>query len=552
MPVSPKRIGILYSKQASVLVMFALSKKWLLLIWYGSISIASCAPSSDLLILRVRKTDGSMDRIVVPKDQQESTTLASILSSYQSEGKNDGEEQLKCQIGTGNGPSRSFVDITNTDQSISSLNLKNGSIINILAPKGINKRKETSGEEDEVKKYDIERYTDFDPFPDIAKSSHSIASRRSRALSRLPSKRSMTYGDISKLRQHMHVIEPQPNGPITRIYMCNLGAQRFKDNCTVMPTKRQLKEGQRNIKYTNRCAILFGSVNTERVDQSKRKARTSLSTPLYEMESCKVVKVHAVWEPLGQNTEDYSNIWDSEKATEIDRALSIANALGLEVVGWIYSYTDDRQGENKSAVESTTGEDSLPVYGKDAVVAAMGQISNMQRIGRDSGRQFITLAMDGKTGATEAFQLSDVAVQMVAEGKIEMPSANERNLETAEPVVVDTKETSTLDSVLFLVNTAMLSHEGNFCGGSSKSTIKKGGTLTAKTKKSIMKNLDGDTEKLIANLCDFNTLMAVGRSIGKQEMSELCNLVKKFSRGQRKAAKPSELLKLGLRNLMSV
>jgi hypothetical protein len=32
------------------------------------------------------------------------------------------------------------------------------------------------------------------------------------------------------------------------------------------------------------------------------------------------------------------------------------------------------------------------------------------------GRNFVTLAMDAMTGATEAFQLSDVSVQMVSEG----------------------------------------------------------------------------------------------------------------------------------------
>ncbi len=506
------------------------------------------SPANNLLILRVRKADGSMDRVVVPQDEVESTTLSSILSTYSSEESDD--EIPKCQIGTGSGPSRQFVDVMDANQSISSFNLQNGSIIIIIPNKSI---QDTNYDE----KSDIpKRYSEFDPFPDIAKSSHSLASRRSRAMSRLPSKRSMSYGDISKLRDHMHVIEPQPNGPIKRIYMCHLGAQRFKDNCTIMPTKKQLQTGQREIKYTNRCAVLFGSVNTERVDQAKRKARTSLSTPLYEMETCKVVKVHAVWEPSAQSSNseelyDYTKLRESEDNTnEFQTALRLAKTLGLDVVGWIYSYSDDRQNSegDKASADTSNGEDALPVFGRDLIVGAMGQIDNMQRIGRENG--FITLALDAKTGATEAFQLSDVFVQMVAEGKVDIPEHNTRHLETNEPVVVDAKETNTLDSVLCLVNTAMLSHEGRFSGGSTTSATKKGGTLTARTKKTILKKLDDDSESLMGTLCDFNILMALDRAIGEEEMKELCSLVKKYSRGQRKAAQMSKKLMLLLRNVI--
>ena len=497
------------------------------------------------IILRVRKADGSMERVTVPRDELESTTLSSILLPYTQESDDD---SLKCQIGTG--PSR-LEDVTDLGQSISSLKLQNGSIINIIST-----RPKTEVKEEDNKETLPKRYTDFDPFPELAKSSHSLASRRSRALSRLPSKRSMSYGDISKLRDHMHTIEPQPNGPIKRIYMCHLGAQRFKNNCTIMPTKRQIKAGNREVKFANRCAVLFGSVNTERVDQSKRKARTSLSTPLYEMETCKVAKVHAVWEPSDQSIDgkeyDHSKVLGLDNDNEYQRALRIASSLGLEVVGWIYSYSDDRQcDEKKTTTDSSTGEEALPVFGRDLVVGAMGQIENMQRIGCESGCQYITLALDAKTGATEAFQLSDVIVQMAAEGKIDLPEKNSRYLETTEPIVIHTKETSTLDSVLCLVNTAMLSHEGKFSGGNTKNSIKKGGTLTTKVKNNLLKNLGSDNgEKLIETLCDFNILMALDRSIGKAEMAELCNLVKKFSRGQRKAAQPSKNLVLALKNVL--
>lgn len=518
--------------------------------------VTASGPASHL-VLRVRKPDGSMERIAVPKDELETTTLSSILSTFASDENDDmnniddAEEEWKCQIG--NGPARPFVDVEDNNQSIASFNVQNGSIINILPSKRMQQNKQSNDESSAKESKDtLQRYTTFDPFPDIAKSSHSSASRRSRALSRLPSKRSMSYGDISKLRDHMHTIEPQGEGPIKRIYMCLNGAQRFKDNCTIMPSKKQIKAGKKEIKYANRCAVLFGSVNTERVDQSKRKARTSLSTPLYEMEMCKVIKVQAVWEPLSQPSVsgkpyDQSKLWGGENKDEYERAVQVADMLGLKMVGWIYSYGDDRLEDNH---RSDYGEESLPVFGRDVVFGAMGQIDNMERIGREDGCQFVTLALDAKTGATEAFQLSDVSVQMVAEGKVKLPDKSERYLEPGEPVIVDSKESSQVDSVLCLVNTAMLSHEGRYSGGSPKSSIKKAGTLTTKSKKALLKHVDGDSEKFVKSLCDFDILMALTKSLKEEESAELCALVKKYARGQRKAAQPSKQLKLALANII--
>jgi len=45
-------------------------------------------------------------------------------------------------------------------------------------------------------------------------------------------------------------------------------------------------------------------------------------------------------------TKEIANAYDPSKlihGKEFERALEIAEALGLRVVGWIYSYADDRQ-----------------------------------------------------------------------------------------------------------------------------------------------------------------------------------------------------------------
>lgn len=359
----------------------------------------------------------------------------------------------------------------------------------------------------------------------------------------------------------MHTIEPQPEGPIKRIYMCHVSAQRFKDNCTILPTKKQLKatKGKAKAQIKNRCGVLFGTVNKERVDQSMdTKARTSLSTPLYEMKMCEVVKVHALWEPPQTSTS--TNGYDGKnliKGKEFKRAKEIAEVLGLTVVGWIYSYSEDRQ--NGDGDDKDSGEDSLPVWGTDIVTGAKGQIENMENLGRDNGCKYVTLALDSKTGATEAFQLSNVSVQMVAEGVLAIPETEsakvqvpfKRFVKTQESVSIDNKETKDLDTVFCLVNTAMLSHEGRFAG-KAENSVKKAGGLTAKKKRTVLAAIEaGGDGDLLQELCDFNALMALDRAMPKEDMSNLCKLVAKYSRGHKKGITVESKLKIVLKNILS-
>ena len=524
-----------------------------------AVTASGPSPASPI-ILRIRKADGSMGKIQI--SNQESTTLSSILSTF-SEESSSASGSVKCSI--------SNKDIEDTDKPISEFQLKNGSLITITPPKKLKKEQAEADEHEKTEQgsasvSSISRHTDYDPYPDLARSSHSAAARRSRALSRLPNKRSMSYSDIANLHSYMHLIEPQPDGPIKRIYMCSIDAQRFKENCTIMPTKKQLKatKGKAKPMIQNRCAVLFGTVNKERVDQSvSTKARTSLSTPLYEMKMCDVVKVHAVWEPPQTGSTGKTDSYDASnliKSNEFSRAKEIGKALGMSVVGWIYSYSDERQNGDGDGDKDdrNSGEDSLPVWGTDIVNGAKGQIANMQELGREVGSKYVTLALDSKTGATEAFQLSNVSVQMVAEGVLAIPQKQKskerfkRFVTTQESISIDNKETKELDSVLCLVNTAMLSHEGRFSGEAGTNSVKKAGGLTAKKKKSLLARIeDGDDIHLLGELSDFSVLMALDRSMSKEDMRSLCSVVAKFSRGHKKGIEVEKKLKLVLKNVLA-
>ena len=215
--------------------------------------------------------------------------------------------------------------------------------------------------------------------------------------------------------------------------------------------------------------------------------------------------------------------------------MAVAEELGLVPIGWMFSHKDNRHQD----------DEALPVFGLDVKTAAKLQITNMQQRNEIDGRKFATLAMDATTGATEAFQLSDVSVQMVHEEMIiTNPGESRRLVPTKHAVLVDGRETKELDSVLCLVNTAMLSHAGAYSG--TIASVKKNGSLTNKARKALIAALDDD-RKLLEQLCDFNALLALDQSLSKDDSQQLCQLVRKWARGQKQGTEVGSKLKRQLR-----
>lgn len=486
----------------------------------------------------------------------------------------NGGGSLKCQLGLPGRSGCNTLDISplgaDREKTASELGLKHGSMITILPPMD-NKGAAASDESgDKNSNEEIDRY---DPFPDLAKSySYSAVSRRARAMSRGVS-RGMTYGDISRVRSAMHAVGPQSKGPLTRVYVCQVGAARFQNHCIVStpaPKKKQKQSPTRRKKeelpkVENRIALLFGTINKERVDQSRKKARTSLSSTMEDDKMCEVAKVHAIWEPPMQkptlNGKHYDEscllstyVGDADakpkKESATDRAIRVAGWLGLQPLGWMFSYADDDRHEDG---------DALPVHGRDAVVGAKLQIETMKLRGREEGCKFVTLALDGRIGATEAFQLSDVCVQMAAENVLSPPMVDEslqstRLMTLKDPIVVSGDETKLLDSVLLLVNTAMLSHVGLYSGGTNAPVagcVKRGsGALLIKTRKRILAALEQGNNEALKELCDFDILLALDLLIGKSDSEKLCLLVRKYARGQKKGTVLDDHLKLTLQSVL--
>jgi hypothetical protein len=441
---------------------------------------------------------------------------------------------------------------SNDGRTLKDLGIQHGSIITVVP--NVTSRPPSGASRFSKSKQDSQVW---DPFPDLAKDYSQALLKTKR---RRSSQNGMSYGDIAQLQSSLHVIEPQKEGPLKRLYMCQVSAERFRNN------GRMQKKGQSKPDISCRCGLLLGTIQQERVDQHRpKKARTSLSSTTADSEYCTVGKVHAVWEPPRQAPSQDGKLYDASMGQQLltayPRVWAIAQQLGLIPIGWIFLYQDSRLEERNNKNNLDDDHETQALLGMDVATAAVLQRDNMKHLGRVEGNKFVTLAMDATTGATEAFQLSDVTVQMVHENMFESfvppPSYltkmhNPRMVVTKHPVLIDGKETTQLETVLCLINTAMLSHEGFFAGTSSTNPVNKSnGSLTNKAKNALRTALDKDDREILEKLCDFNVLMALDQLLSPTEMDKLCELVKKWSRGQKQGTALDSNLKIQLRSILA-
>lgn len=362
----------------------------------------------------------------------------------------------------------------------------------------------------------------FHPFPALAKD---FARRHSRG-------RRRSYSD------RLHTVEAQPHGPITRLILCDAATRQFHSQ-------------RSNDDTNNSYGILLGTYGRERKEPRGTHHRTSLSTLPSADEYCAVAKVHAIWRTTDEDPlealQDPQSPW---------RAL--AEDLGLKPVGWIFAYPGDRSSDNRTDDDES---DPVPIHAAEATLACRLQGTVMEQLSHGDSTDisypgFCTAAMSAATGATEAFQLSDVAVQMVAEGVWkDSDETNPQVIRTDPPVLVDDRETSALEVVLCLMNTALLRHAGRYT--IAKPISHKRGRLTKKGRKQLLKALDkqqpeGSPCTVLPLLADFHVLMAALPLLDDDEADrdELIGLVRKWAQGQKKSTRLSTSLAAKLRSAL--
>jgi hypothetical protein len=413
--------------------------------------------------------------------------------------------------------------VQDPSQTLSSLGVKHGSLWTLVDTKP----KIASTTKPSFVVASSNNKDQWHPFPDLAKDYVSAVRQARRR------KGGLSYRDLAKMQSELHDVEAQPTGLLTRIYMCHVCADRFRNAC-ITKDKTAVE---------NQAGLLLGTLSRERLDVNRKRAKTSLSSTTEGDDYCQVAKVQAIWWDNTKRKDgdeyDADGILQLRDNKESD-VLRVADWLGLRPVGWIFTYNDDR----------LKVKDTLPVFSRDMQVGAGLQIHEMKLNNRsEDSRSFCTLAMDGKTGATEAFQLSDVCVQMVAEGLFDEPKG--RFVKTIRPVFVDGQETTEIDSVLCLVNTALLRHEGSFSGGTTTS-VKKNGTLMTKTKKALLSALEtSDDALLFETLSDFSLLLALDQWLGPQDSEILCRTVHKWvRRGQKRGTILDQRLKDRIKGIL--
>ncbi|GMH72586.1 hypothetical protein TrRE_jg1243, partial [Triparma retinervis] len=337
---------------------------------------------------------------------------------------------------------------------------------------------------------------------------------RARALA----KSSNSFGALDKISSLIHNVEAQKVGSVAKVQLCSESMNWFVG---------QVQKGGKH-----RCGWMLGTIGKER-DGGVGMVRTSLSTPV-KPKVKDVIRVAAIYQP---SQKPSSSKYDSSAllSSPPSRVLDLCEKLNLQVVGWIFSHEG---GETTRSGDDDN--EKIPVKASQVRTATKLQAANMKRFGRSPGSKFVTLSVS-KVGEAEAFQMSDVAVQMNSDGVFDRADAESgpRFLKTNDPVSVGGKETKEVDSLLCLVNVAVVHGSGKW---SSKEKNEK---LTKHTR-SNLKEIVGEAlakkgsapanKKLMEALMDFNVLLFLGGRIRDEKSWEaILGKITKYARGGKQA-----------------
>lgn len=505
-----------------------------------------------ILRFRLPKT-GTIIPIQVNEEDFKSTPLRrmveGVLAAHGGSSFNGlDNDEYECTFGT---------ELVDTSQPPLHLGLKHGTLLTItqrLSGKEPNennvasdihsandRRRQKRGHQQQPN----EAAVPFDPFPHLAKPKFN--EKRSAIRAKANRRGGMSYSDLDQLSASIHKVETQPDPIIARIYMCSKSAEAFFASCSSTSSTKNAemkkKKTQHQQKQKHKCALLFGTVSKEKMKSSNTLLDGPSTATVSDKKDryCEVVKVQALYEPPQQKVVsgcyDATSLISLETSTPVQRAIQLAKRLNLQPVGWIYTHNN-----NKNIDNVTTKKNEVPVSARDVVLAAKIQAALMKTLGRETGGRFVTVSLDVASGESEAFQMSDQCIQMVAEGVLLLPqdtqaAHDEDNydssnntpatvIKTSSPVIVDGQETRTVDCLLFLVNTGMLSHIGSLSGDGDII-----GKLTSKVKQKLLTYLaQGDDSKTIHLLSNFNLLLALSKVLSEADFNELCDFITKSTR----------------------
>lgn len=154
------------------------------------------------------------------------------------------------------------------------------------------------------------------------------------------------------------------------------------------------------------------------------------------------IAADVIYEPPQQGSpEGFIELNDPLK----DRVDVLAGLLGMRKVGWVFSHAPGRD---------------FTMSGAEILKAAELQSKY--------GRQFCTVAVTTNTEGHimfESYQVSDQCVKLFEDGILLADDANPKIIKTTKPVVVDKKETTEVDTALFITTVAIKERQGTMLGG---------------------------------------------------------------------------------------
>jgi len=244
-----------------------------------------------------------------------------------------------------------------------------------------------------------------------------------------------------------------------------------------------------------------------------------------------MVRVSAIYQPPQKpSTSGYDS--SALLSSPPSQVLDLCEKLNLQVVGWIFSH-DGGDGEGDE-------NEKIPVKAPHVRTATKTQANNMEHFGRFPGSKFVTLSVS-KVGEAEAFQMSDVAVQMSSDGVFSDLDSEKgkRYLKTSDPVSVDSKETNEVDSLLCLVNVAVVSGTGKWKSKEKNEKLTKRAKGELKDAVSRVLSNKGNAAKnkaLMEALMDFNVLLFLqGRIRDEECWGGILGKVVKYGKGGKQA-----------------
>eukprot|EP00817_Percolomonadidae_sp_ATCC50343_P002800 CAMPEP_0117427556 /NCGR_PEP_ID=MMETSP0758-20121206/7383_1 /TAXON_ID=63605 /ORGANISM="Percolomonas cosmopolitus, Strain AE-1 (ATCC 50343)" /LENGTH=444 /DNA_ID=CAMNT_0005213269 /DNA_START=12 /DNA_END=1346 /DNA_ORIENTATION=- len=311
-------------------------------------------------------------------------------------------------------------------------------------------------------------------------------------------KKNWTLSEYMELvNKHKKVIKNQKYPVTTKIRVDNRAVQQFQVHL-------------RQMAYTiQRMGYLYGTVSDGKKPASKEKPKNAAEQKKQEKEDeeykewqFKNVRVAVVYEPPQHGDDNGCIEMNDDKQNDVN---DIAKKLGLERVGWIYSYKGKRD-------YFLSGREVLKIAEKQDTY----------------GEAFTTLTCgltDGGQMKVEAFQVSKLCVELVKQGMLIVDPKRPHMLKLKKPMELQRKMVSEVETILFVCPLGIKSTESIFKIGFP---VANRPMAEEQPSKAALKRVLRSRHNLpfMDQMTDFQLLIYLSDYLTKEDYVDICGAIK--------------------------